>query len=1189
MNGNDAELRRRDAEARRIARNEFERPVVLEAGAGTGKTATLVARILVWALGPGWDRARDERPDALQDATAARVLDRICAITFTERAAVEMKERVAKEIERIVRGEEVTGLPDEELPPAPRRGDRARALLVEIDRLHVETIHAFCRRILAEHAIAAGLHPGFEVDADGDLLEAELDTLLAEFLIEAYGEAADPDALDLLERGIGPGRITEALRLFVSSDCPATRIDRDPYPAEEVLPRIEELARSLGDLMRLAAAPIRDGKGSRAKALEMLAAIAAALPTIEGARDAEALMEAIEGLDLKGSAQRLDDWAKGSLTKTEANLLGDDAPAATALAGAARDALTAVTSWNPAVLRPAFRLLGRLAAQLKTRLHRRGAVTFADLLRGARDLLEDRPEICALIRGGIDQLLVDEVQDTDPIQYEIVRRLALEGDTRPGLFLVGDPKQSIYAFRNADLAAFEDFLGEIRAAGGSIEPLTVNFRSDPPILAEVERLVAPVMSERRGLQPAFERLLAAEKNLDGRGFEAADRRPVEYWNCWRRDPAAEKTGPDTSADEARRIEAECIAADMVELHANEGVDYKDMAILLRATTQQETYLQALRNAGIPYLVEKDKQFYRRREIIDAVSLLVTILDPLDQVALIGFLRSPTVGLPDAALLPLWRHGFPKLMAALGCSGGEPIESLDLAIERAAAELPPGLPELETIPDWPALLGYALRALADLRVAVRTEPADVFLDRLRRAFGLESQEAARFLGGHRLANLDRFFREVLRRFRDPGRGVHEIRRELVTGITEEKDEAEGSPGDQTTDAVRVMSVHKAKGLDFRQVYFAALHQGRSGGRRSTDDAVLGRGDDFELRLFGATTPGFRALEIRNDEVGRAEAVRILYVAVTRAAKRFVLGAGWPKDEAEVKSAEEAKCSLDLLRNRTGALPAWEDLDAAAPREEVCHDDDDGIRWRLPDHPGREAARARRSTSDQDPSGALDGLDALEAARAAKREREERPALATASTRLEEAIRDDEEDLDLEPPRILTRVAPDRAARFGTALHRILECWPETTGLGSYLEEAALGTEDWLRPEDREELAPALATSLRRLASSDLARRLEAAGGTGRILARELPLAFREGDTITTGTIDLLYEGEDGALVVADYKTDRIEDEIADRIADYAGQGRVYRDAVAAAFAGEEKQVRFELWFLDADLVKRVEFD
>ena len=154
------------------------------------------------------------------------------------------------------------------------------------------------------------------------------------------------------------------------------------------------------------------------------------------------------------------------------------------------------------------------------------------------------------MRRGLRQLLVDEFQDTDRVQCDLVGYLAMGDDgRRPGLFLVGDPKQSIYGWRNADLAAYEAFVGQVREAGGQVHALVVNHRSAPPVLDEVARLVGPVMEETPGLQPRFEPLLPSPANAEAPGFADGERAPVEHWVSWSFDAGGTPEETRTAAGE----------------------------------------------------------------------------------------------------------------------------------------------------------------------------------------------------------------------------------------------------------------------------------------------------------------------------------------------------------------------------------------------------------------------------------------------------------------------------------------------------------------------------------------------------------------------------------------------------------------------------------------------------------------
>ncbi len=874
MNSNDLELRQADEAARKIARSEFRHPVVLEAGAGTGKTATLVARILVWALGPGWLAKSDEHADLDQEQTAAKVLDGIVAITFTDKASVEMSQRLARATMQIIKSETVIGIDSEDLPDPARAQSRARAILAQMDRIHIETIHAFCRRTLSENALAAGIYPAFRLDADQTLVANVVRDVLSKWTKENLGATLNQDAATLVKAGIGPTAIEEIATLLVNACVPLRVLESDPYPDSVCQKTAQSLQTAIQQLVDFAKPALCAGeKKSLDKAkdcLESLEAISGRLGSVGNVDD---LMAILVDIDLTGTHGRMAQWAKkgGNVGESKALLAaGCDTDQFQSLARSLEPRLRATDSWNPEILRASFPILATVIREVHQDLKRRGILTFNDLLRKCRDLLQENPDVVSKLRRSIDQLLVDEVQDTDPLQYDIVRSLAFGDAPRPNLFVVGDPKQTIYGFRRADLGAYADFIQEIKEDCGEVHALSVNFRSTPAILKEVERIVAPVMQEAQGLQPRFERLLCSQHKQNEKYDDGHDGRSVEYWNSWARvAPSVREQnnlGPKTKAGRAREIEGAAIAKEIQALHEKGNYPYSSFAILMKATTQQEVYLSALRNLGIPYLVEKDKQFFKRREVIDATSALTTILDPLDQVALVGWLRSSTVGLPDAALLPLWSRFFPGKVSLLSHPSDTVLAELETIIDEASQEKIDNAKEVERLPLWPTLLKKAVHDLAVLRSSYHHDSVDLFIHKLRRYFPIAVQESARFLGSHRLANLNRFYDQCLEILSRPELSRGRALRLLRAGVTDAQDMEEASPGDETSDAVRVMSIHKAKGLDFKQVFFVALHQGPGGGMNR--DAILQKGDRWEFNIWGATTPHFGEFFEHNKKVAAA---------------------------------------------------------------------------------------------------------------------------------------------------------------------------------------------------------------------------------------------------------------------------------------------------------------------------------
>ncbi|HEV8582589.1 MAG TPA: UvrD-helicase domain-containing protein [Thermoanaerobaculia bacterium] len=1207
-------LRQRDRDARQAAQTRFDRPLVLQAGAGTGKTTTLIGRLLAWTLGEGWERARrclsersvpGQSDDAAPDRIAAEVLGRVVAITFTEAAAAEMAGRAARELAGLAAGGEGPDWLDAaRLPAGAERSRRARALLGTLDHLSVRTIHAFCRGLLAAYPLEAGVHPELTIDADGGLVEQIVREAVEDSLREAYGDPGDPHVLALAARGFGPQEIVEALIVLVNGGLPAAALREDPLGPAAVGAFRDRLAMSCRAVHELIGSRISGSRARNAREIEqgladLLGRLGKDAEALESLRDraAEALPENL--------VKHLHEWSRGRFNDTESALFGEAKAELSARAAVLEQILQHLARIDPVLLRHGRQALHPLLLRVERELRFRGIATFDFLLTGAESLLAAHPEVRRQVRRRIDQLLVDEFQDTDRVQCEILRWLALDGpaDERPGLFLVGDPKQSIYGWRSADLGAYDDFVALVRKAGGDVMPLAENFRSVPAILAEVERVVEPVMRERSGVQPPFEPLLACDRRREDPGFRRggpAGWSPVEHWVSWKDDE--EKGTWRTPAVDAVQIEAAALAADIRSLHEDQSVAWREIAVLLRSLNDLDLYLEELRRARVPFAVGRDKQYYRRREVIDAAALVRSVLDPGDHLALLTVLRSATVGVPDAALIPLWHRQFPRKMTELRAPTPEALGGLREAIEGAARVVPRNVPGLDRVKGWEKNLLAAVEHLAVLRRSFETEPADVFVERLRRLSLIEATEAARYLGPYRLANLDRFFRRLLAAIEEGGGDVTAILRALRQSVAEARDAEEGRPKDGSEEAIQVLTIHGAKGLDFEHVYLVQLHKPPPPDRGIGTE--IGRlGASFEVRLFGAPTLVYDLVAAARREVETAERVRLLYVAMTRAKDRLVLAGRWPQELA-AKPFEQASTHLDLLLSRRDPPPSlpllWEKAASAAA--------DRGNRtWSVADPTGalwkfialRPQEELRLAAEPERPS--LPGPQEIALVSAALRRHRREAALRSARSFAGAAA---EEAHALLREQQAERLAESRWARqpaltreatlaAGGALHRALEEWDldgeplneadrQRSRLPAYL--ASLTGSDSLS-----RALPFAESLLENFVGGSLLERLRRL--KGHILARELPvlLAPAEGDSspvgAIVGTIDLLYrDPEDGRIVVADYKTDEVEteEEIRSRAAVYAPQGAAYLRAVQEALelAGTP---RFELWFLRAGRV------
>ncbi len=1182
--------REEDERSRAVARTEFVRPLVLDAGAGTGKTAVVAVRIIAWLLGEGWERAAAAIgvPSGVDDPRIAeRAVERVVAITFTDRAAAEMAARIARLLASVHRGEDAPGLPLADLPgPDASRRARAAALLAAQDRLAVSTIHAYCRRLLAAFPLAAGWHPEFEVDAEGTRLAATVEEVMAERLPGALGEKGDADWVELAARGHGPAAIAEALTALAAEAVPPEALEEDPLSDERARFVAEELASGAAQIAALVREPFATPAARRLKTGPALAAaLERAAEAAAHVSGADALLRlAREGFEAT-ELEHLAKWSglDRSLSDGELALLAGIAPDLRPAAAALHGLLTSLRRVDPEILGPARRVLRALLDEVSRRMRRRGIATFGALVRDAAGLLAI-DEVARAVRCGIDQLVVDEFQDTDTLQCEIVRRLALEGkpSERPGLMLVGDPKQSIYGWRDASLAAYRAFTREVLEKGGECLPLVVNFRSVPSILDEVTRIARPLLVEDGDRQAPFQELVP--HRAPG---APAGRAAVEYWVSWSADRL--EANETTSAEEAREVEAHAVAAEIDALRS-ERRELGKMAILLRASSSLDRYLEALRARDIPFVVEREREYFRRREVIDAAALVRTIADPLDTLALVTFLRSPWGGVPDAALPGLWQRGVLDEMTRLAAPDAGAFARLDAAVDAVAARIgSAGIPGLERMDAWPHAAKAAFRAIVALRRALVETPADAFVESLSRELLAAEFAAARYLGAHRLANVERFLGRLLSGLAGP-EGLQGVLRDLRGGVAERREEREGSPGDESLDAVRVLTIHKAKGLDFDHVFVVDLHHEVGRGESRRHRAVRRPDGSWNLQLLGVPGLGYHSVLQEENAIAEAEAVRTLYVAATRARERMVLAGVWP--DPRMSGRGPRRSHLALLSRREGGIHA-----SRLSRAGDGFADASGVLWRVPEARDEDALRAaggeRREESIDD---AVRDRARIAEALSEARARAAMPATATPSGAAHAEERARREALDDpetgSPETIDGKARRDLRLAAGTAIHRVLETWdldadPDREQARQRARIGDLLPSD-LPPALREEARSEAASLLDRIAARGMLARFAAL--RGRLIGREVPLlrapaSAAPGEPVGAwvGTIDLLYRAADGAIVVADYKTDELhgDEAIEARARSYAPQLLAYLETVRATIAEPGRPApRAEIWFLAA---------
>lgn len=1197
---------RTDCVARKLAQREFGIPLAVEAGAGTGKTAILTARILVWSLGQGWDSAVQRLKKSTlvsvkgtpgEDKIAAQVLGRVVAITFTEAAAAEMAARVAKGLWDLQQGRIPVGVEADCLPREEVFRKRAEFLLTNLHHLVILTIHAFSLKLLSSFPLEAGLHPILQVDGEGMIIEEMARQVLETHLRRALLDHSGHPFSVLSEHNIDPEQLLEATVQMAQQGVPLEALEEDFFS----LPRLcwfrDTLNGTLKEFLDAMGTSLADQRGRSKIASELVSCVETTCKVIEdwdpvSWEALEQLCEVLRGLWKDNLIKRLQQWGSGRFTNTEAKALGSKTDAITQIAACIHGWLRHLFNISPRPFLAARELLSLLLRDLYTEMCSKGVITFGWILRAARDLLRSHPEICSLVRRSIDQVLVDEFQDTDTLQCEIIRLIALEGsrDERPGLFIVGDPKQSIYGWRSADLRAYEGFVEEIVRCGGKVLSLNVNFRSAPPILEEVGRVMEDLMVYKKGVQPRFEPLFPAPKNSQ-LGFLRGPWSTVEYWVS----QGFFQESLDTrgqSKGRATELEARALARDILRLHTEAGVPWSDIGVLFRTTGDLDVYLQALKEEGIPYWVSKAKTYFRRREILDAISLLSAILDPTDQVGLVGYLRSSCAGMPDGAWTGFWKSGLPEMLADEK-SSEQTLETLTEMFRHLANNLPQSLPGIERIQGWQWSVAAAIHALVKLRSSFRCDPQDVFVEKIKQLTLIEVAEAAKYLGIFRSANLDRFFRHLCASLESSRGTPHTVLRSLRSSIKRERDAEEALPVQGQGDAVQIMTIHGAKGLDFPHVYVVQVHKSpREGNPLETHVEAADTG--WECVLLGWPSIGYLQITRRTNELSRAEAIRTLYVAMTRAKERLVLAGSWESDP-------RGNTYAHLLRKRKGGFPEvgqiLEQREAGAG-ELAYKEELTGVVWRFPATWDWELNGNRKkelSGLGKDIDEILKGQKELQTLEAWAKVRMMRPWQAPISQKAH--IQLETRWGEGRPLGGATYGGRDVALVLGRAFHRVLEQLDveEDDPLEILARIRPRLVEEVQRFLDQDQIPVAIAKIegiLQALKRGKILSRLREIGKC--IIAKELEVLLAPEDECGpvgswAGSIDLVYtDPASGEIVAVDYKTDKISTpEDIDRLCSiYSSQGAGYAAALQQML-GLEKMPRFELWFLDADEIREID--
>jgi ATP-dependent exoDNAse (exonuclease V) beta subunit len=752
------------AQSEAVAVEEPPHDTCVVAGPGSGKTTVLVAY---------FERLVESGVDPL----------RILAITFTEKAANNMRDKLAHAFK-----------------------DRAE-IRGKLERAYVSTVHGFCARLLKENAVFAGLDPEFYVMDERESLR-EQRRAIDETLDGMFAEQ--------------PDRMRAVMRGLAATDAGAEVMDA--YDA------IRAAGVKVGDLSGFAAPPAvditavidevrnlrpRDWKFDQQahlyEAQDWVARIEAALPN-----GPEATLRAMRSFTCK-----LTKLKRGSRANELLRSLKDDLLPALEY--------SVVTSYYAAERATIIELFARFDGLYRERKRQSGGLDYDDLEEYAVRLLEEHPEVRRRLQNQFDHVLMDEFQDTNGQQARLLELL------RPPdrFYAVGDINQSIYGFRHAEPREFRAYRDAVVRDGKRLVELVENFRSRPDILHAVEAVVG-----------------------DAEGVEA--RRLVPGLSF----PDKAEPSVEAVAAATPELEAQWVAARILELEGQlqlrtGAAEFRDFAVLVRNSEVLGEFQRAFDELAIPYLVNRGKGFYETREVVDLMHLLRVLANPRDEISMAAVLRSPFVKVSDEALLRLVAHAPTRAVSALVPTPGADTDDAEkLARFR------------EQLARWRATRDYT--------------PMDQLLLRAIDECGYECPS-----GPRGAANIEKFLAQA--RAASARQTLAEFVEEIEI-LRESKPREPDAPPEDSANAVKIMTVHAAKGLEFPVVFLAGMQKGidASPGAISFSPHI-GLGVQWRHPLGGRNkSDSFRHVinaEIKQRE--KEEGNRLLYVAMTRAEEHLVL--------------------------------------------------------------------------------------------------------------------------------------------------------------------------------------------------------------------------------------------------------------------------------------------------------------
>ena len=1146
-----------------------DKNLIVVAGAGSGKTRVLVERYL---------KLLEKNPDWKLNA--------LVAITFTREAAFEMRNRV-----RIALEEHVASALEENL-------SRWSLLLSEMDTARIDTIHGLCMTILRANAAQAGIDPKFEVLDEVDaaiLLEDIVSAVLQDLkspLTDLFSAYESTKILDSLTRfnlinsdfGILPDNSEDLMTLWREQWSELV------YTAKDVLLNSDEASSVLHEAP-VGGYPADDKLGALYLQYVEVFQILSGLDYDEAIHDLLTKSFVGGAVGNKGSATA---WGSKE-AKQEAvvrlrsvrDLIGD-------LLNRIGEPPNHHDEETARLLPLWYQLLNRVQTAYRAHKREHSLLDFDDLERITANLLEDESVQSRYLNAEFKHLLVDEFQDTNNAQWRIIQSLT-DLDQGGSLFVVGDPKQSIYQFRGADVSVFNSVRDQIAEnKAGEEVPLSQSFRTHYRLVHQFNTLFSRILV-RDESSPVKDFEVVLDKEMTAFRIEAPDQPVLEclLFDYNERDEAGEyfhvkgsKRKVRIPADDMRRWEAYEIAQYINNIineqrpvfDKEEGVyrapNYGDVAILLQSMSHVNLYEDVFKSQGIPFMTVAGRGYYSRQEVWDMLDLLRALHNPADNLSLATVLRSPMFGFTDDMLLAL------RLIPDENPDQRDPMplwNALTYACENEVMGI--------TNDDFPRIQ-FALNTLNELRLMA----GRVIISELMRQALAKTGSLAILTGlpdgSRRRGNIEK----LIQLAESSGKITLGKFSQYLADLTT-REIREGEALLDAGGAVKLMTVHASKGLEFPIVILADASWTRgSGGGSDTimNDPTYGLSCQVFDENDNKYISGFS--HRRNVQLQQlkeeAERKRLLYVAATRAQDYLMISGqvtlgrdgtwstrGWLK---QLMSALEID---DVDRHIDQRVPFADDeirvmMPAQPPPSHILYADVESEQnlWDF-DPDVEDFPPIRPPLIDPIKIQATDQIGHISATQLADlggiqhgtsreqrdfyKERFRRRVLHDAPARI----------IDLSAER-----KPQASARvIGEIVHEAIRYWRFDLDAARFKEmlEGYAWQQGLTFPYELENAVKRSQSLLNRFQESHVFRWIESARNTKRPLFTELPFILRTEKRVIHGVIDVLFQQADGTWVIIDYKTSRVgeEEEFDQHAQRYHLQVGVYARAVQQQLGGQ----------------------